>query len=102
MVEVTGAPSSAPSRRARREVRNGACAHMFAGATLPDARGRGAQSALLAARLRAAPAEGCRWIVAETGVEGPGEHNPSLRNLVRAGFEPMYDRPDWLWHARPK
>ncbi|MET7682342.1 GNAT family N-acetyltransferase [Streptomyces sp. NPDC005423] len=78
---------------------NGECAHMFAAATLPDARGRNAQSALIAARLRAAAAEGCRWIVAETGVEGPGAPNPSLRNLVRAGFEPMYDRANWLWHA---
>ncbi|WAU82011.1 GNAT family N-acetyltransferase [Streptomyces sp. Qhu-G9] len=78
---------------------NGECAHMFAGATLPDARGRGAQSALLAARLHAAAAEGCRWIVAETVAESPGEHNPSLHNLLRAGFEPMYDRANWLWHA---
>ncbi|MBN6038440.1 GNAT family N-acetyltransferase [Amycolatopsis sp. 195334CR] len=78
---------------------HGECAHMFAGATHPDARGRGAQSALIAARLRAAAAEGCRWIVAETGAEGPGEHNPSLHNLLRAGFEPMYDRANWQWHA---
>ncbi|MBV1941201.1 GNAT family N-acetyltransferase [Streptomyces sp. BV286] len=78
---------------------NGECAHMFAGATLPDARGRGAQSALLAARLHAAAAEGCRWIVAETAAENSGEHNPSLHNLLRAGFEPMYDRANWLWHA---
>ncbi|MET7320496.1 GNAT family N-acetyltransferase [Streptomyces sp. NPDC005549] len=78
---------------------HGECAHMFAGATVPDARCRGAQTALLAARLGAAAAEGCRWIVAETGAEGPGEHNPSLHNMLRAGFEPMYERTDWHWHA---
>lgn len=78
---------------------NGECAHMFAGATLPAARGRGAQSALLAARIEAARAQGCRWIVAETGAEGPGEHNPSLHNMLRAGFRPMYERPNWLWRA---
>lgn len=78
---------------------NGECAHMFAGATLPEARGRGAQSALLAARLRAAAAEGCRWIVAETAAESTGEHNPSLHNMLRAGFEPLYDRTHWQWHA---
>ncbi|UOG79104.1 GNAT family N-acetyltransferase [Streptomyces sp. CB09030] len=78
---------------------NGECAHMFAGATLPEARGRGAQSALLATRMQAAKAEGCRWSVAETGVEAPGEHNPSLHNMLRAGFEPMYERPNWLWRA---
>ncbi|MFD3505449.1 GNAT family N-acetyltransferase [Streptomyces sp. NPDC058676] len=78
---------------------NGECADMFGGATLPEARGRGAQSALLTARVRAARAEGCRWLVAETGVEGPGEHNPSLRNMVRVGFEPLYERATWLWRA---
>ncbi|MFI6704647.1 GNAT family N-acetyltransferase [Streptomyces sp. NPDC050509] len=78
---------------------NGECADMFGGATLPEARGRGAQSALLTARIRAATAEGCRWLVAETGVEGPGEHNPSLRNMVRVGFEPLYERATWLWRA---
>lgn len=78
---------------------NADCAHMFAGATLPDARGHGAQSALLAARLRAAADEGCRWVVSETGAAGPAEHNPSLHNLVHAGFEPMYDRVNWQWRA---
>ncbi|WP_405620797.1 GNAT family N-acetyltransferase [Streptomyces sp. NBC_00076] len=78
---------------------NGECADMFGGATLPEARGRGAQSALLTARVRAATAEGCRWLVAETGVEGPGEHNSSLRNMVRVGFEPLYERATWLWRA---
>lgn len=76
------------------------CADMFGGATLPEARGRGAQSALLTARVRAARAAGCRWLVAETGAEGPGEHNTSLRNMARAGFEPLYERITWLWrHA---
>lgn len=78
---------------------NGECAGMFGGATLPQARGRGAQSALLAARVRAAATEGCRWLVAETGAEGPREHNPSLHNMVRAGFEPLYERATWLWRA---
>jgi GNAT superfamily N-acetyltransferase len=76
---------------------HGDCADMFGGATLPEARGRGAQSALLTARARAAQAAGCRWLVAETGAEGPGEHNTSLRNMLRAGFEPLYERVTWLW-----
>ncbi|WUD72157.1 N-acetyltransferase [Streptomyces sp. NBC_00510] len=76
---------------------NGDCADMFGGATLPESRGRGAQSALLAIRAQAALAAGCRWLVAETGAEGPGEHNSSLHNMRRAGFEPMYDRITWLW-----
>lgn len=76
---------------------NGECANMFGGATLPEGRGRGGQSALLTVRARAAQAAGCRWLVAETGAEGPGEYNTSLRNMLRAGFEPLYDRVTWLW-----
>jgi GNAT superfamily N-acetyltransferase len=78
---------------------NGDCADMFGGATLPQGRGRGAQSALLAARARAAQDAGCRWLVAETGAEAPGEHNTSLHNMLRAGFQPLYERVTWLWHA---
>ncbi|MFI0508195.1 GNAT superfamily N-acetyltransferase [Streptomyces canus] len=78
---------------------NGQCANMFGGATLPDSRGRGAQSALLTARTRAALAADCRWVVAETGAEGPGDHNTSLHNMLRAGFEPLYERLTWLWRA---
>jgi hypothetical protein len=78
---------------------NGRCAHMFGAATLPESRNRGAQSALLTARARAALAAGCRWVVAETGAEGPGEHNPSLHNMQRAGLESLYERLTWLWRA---
>ncbi|MDX3263225.1 N-acetyltransferase [Streptomyces sp. MI02-2A] len=78
---------------------NGDCADMFGGATLPQGRGRGAQSALLAARARAAQDAGCRWLVAETGAEAPGEHNTSLHNMLRAGFQPLYERVTWLWRA---
>lgn len=80
---------------------DGECADMFGGATLAEARGRGAQSALLAARVLAAQEAGCRWIVAETGAEGPGEHNSSLHNMQRAGFRPLYERVTWLWHGKP-
>lgn len=78
---------------------NGECADMFGAATLPEGRGRGAQSALLTARARAARVAGCRWLVAETGAEGPGDHNTSLRNMLRSGFEPLYERTNWLWHG---
>ncbi|WP_411093562.1 N-acetyltransferase [Streptomyces sp. 049-1] len=78
---------------------NGECGDMFGGATLREARGRGAQSALLTARARAAEAAGCRWLVAEAVAEGPTDHNTSLHNMVRAGFEPLYDRVTWSWQA---
>ncbi|NEC37381.1 N-acetyltransferase [Streptomyces rubrogriseus] len=79
---------------------HGECADMFGGATLAEGRGRGAQSALLTVRARAARDAGCRWLVAETGAEGPGEHNTSLHNMLRSGFERLYDRVTWVWSSR--
>ena len=66
------------------------------GATLEDARGRGGQSALFAARLRDAADLGCRWAVVETGeetAEFPVNH--SYRNMVRAGFRLAYARQNY-------
>ncbi|MDH2425421.1 GNAT family N-acetyltransferase [Sphaerisporangium sp. TRM90804] len=72
-------------------------AQLVGAATLPSHRGRGAQTAMLRARIQAAAAAGCRWLCADTGVERPGEHNTSLRNLTRAGFESLYVRQNWTW-----
>jgi GNAT superfamily N-acetyltransferase len=55
--------------------------------TLPTHRRRGAQSALLAMRIRDALADGCKTLSAETGEPVAGEANPSLDNLYRCGFE---------------
>jgi GNAT superfamily N-acetyltransferase len=73
--------------------------HCFGGATLPEARGLGAQSALLAARSRAAQEAGCQWLVAETGAEEPGGHNSSLHNMLRLGFTVRYERHSWILRA---
>jgi GNAT superfamily N-acetyltransferase len=78
---------------------SGRIGHLFGGGTLPHARGRGAQSALIAARALAAREAGCGWLVAETGAERPGEHNPSLHNLLRAGLSVRYERRNWRWRA---
>jgi GNAT superfamily N-acetyltransferase len=78
---------------------NGDCAGGWGGTTEPEARGRGAQSALIVALAQAAQAAGCRWLVADTGAEAPGEHNPSLHNMMRAGLELMYERVTWQWRA---
>jgi GNAT superfamily N-acetyltransferase len=69
----------------------------FGGATKPEARRRGGQSAVLQARARVAKAQGCRWLVSETGAEQPGEHNSSLHNMYRLGFELLYERQNWIW-----
>ena len=79
----------------------GDTAQMFAGAVLPHARGRGGQTALLAARARTARESGCRVLVAETGAEQPGTHNSSLHNMLRLGFEVAYERPNWTWQSEP-
>lgn len=72
-------------------------AQFFGAATLAHARGRGAQTALLASRARTAEAAGCRYLVSETGAEAPGTHNSSLHNMLRAGFEVIYQRQNWIW-----
>lgn len=68
--------------------------------TLPEARGRGAQSALMAARIAAAKRLGCRQLVVETAEETPQKQVPSFRNLRRLGFQVAYVRANYLYrHA---
>ena len=64
--------------------------------TLPQARRHGAQGALLARRVADASAMGCRHIVTETSEELPTRPNPSFRNMMRAGFDVVYHRPNYL------
>jgi hypothetical protein len=59
--------------------------------TLPDARGRGAQSALLRARSEGAPG----LVTTETWLPPPGEHNTSLANMHRAGFITVAERANY-------
>ncbi|WP_406079030.1 GNAT family N-acetyltransferase [Micromonospora sp. NBC_00858] len=68
-------------------------------ATAPDHRGRGAQSALIAARARAAAEAGCRWLVTQTWRPSPGSVNHSLNNMLRGGLVPLYDRQNWIWRS---
>jgi GNAT superfamily N-acetyltransferase len=60
---------------------SGSTAYVGGAATVPSARGWGAQAALLAARLRAAAEQGARLVTAKAA-DGTG----SARNLERAGF----------------
>ncbi|GIF53130.1 acetyltransferase (GNAT) family protein [Asanoa ferruginea] len=77
---------------------HGPVAALNGAAILPGHRNRGAQSALIAARVEAARAAGCRWVVAETGEPAAGSTNPSLDNLERAGLRVRYARQNWRWH----
>lgn len=62
-------------------------AAFFSGSTLLAARGRGAQTALLHARLQAARDAGCDLALVKTS---PG--NASQRNVQRAGFQLAYTK----------
>jgi hypothetical protein len=72
----------------------------FAG-TLSADRGRGAQSALLARRVRDAYEAGARWITCETTAESPERPNQSLRNMRRLGFEVTYELENHVLDLRP-
>jgi hypothetical protein len=64
-------------------------------ATLEPARGRGAQRALLHRRILDAAAAGCRTLFVETGERVPDRPSASYKNILRAGFEEAYLRPNW-------
>jgi len=64
-------------------------------ATLEEARGRGCQTALLHQRIGDAAAAGCRTLFVETGERVPGRPSGSYRNILKAGFEVAYLRPNW-------
>jgi hypothetical protein len=69
-------------------------------ATLTRWRRRGAQSALIAARLRSVARAECRWAWVETAVEQPGRPGVSRRNLLAMGFEQVCVKPSWTWTLR--
>ncbi|MEZ5077907.1 MAG: GNAT family N-acetyltransferase [Solirubrobacterales bacterium] len=74
---------------------DGGVAEFGGAATLEPARGRGCQLALLHRRIRDAAAAGCDTLFVETGERVPGRPSASYRNILRAGFEEAYLRPNW-------
>jgi GNAT superfamily N-acetyltransferase len=65
-------------------------------ATRPEHRRKGAQSALLAARVRDAAELGATRLVTETGERIPMKPSNSYRNILRFGFAEEYLRPNYL------
>ena len=65
-------------------------------ATVPEHRRKGAQSAILAARIRAAGEAGLGELATETGERLPDRPSNSYRNLLRSGFEEQYVRANYL------
>lgn len=70
---------------------------LFGAATLPQGRNRGAQGALLDARIREARDHGARFASAETWLESDENPNPSQHNMRRAGLTEVHTRPVWVW-----
>jgi GNAT superfamily N-acetyltransferase len=64
-------------------------------ATLEAARGRGCQTALLRRRILDAAEAGCHTLFVETGERVPDRPSGSYRNILKAGFEEAYLRPNW-------
>ena len=65
------------------------------GATLPEHRGKGAQGALFAERLRRAEELGLEAVLTETGAPvGDERPGPSYRNMLRYGFSEAGLRPN--------
>lgn len=80
-------------------VRDGAAWLGIAG-TRASHRGRGAQSALVSARIEGARAAGALWLTLETDDDTPEKPNPSHHNAARAGFAVAYRRE--IWVSRPQ
>ena len=67
-----------------------------AAGTLGEHRGKGAQGALLAARIERARELGLHDLVTETGQRLPERPSNSYRNILRAGFAEAYLRPNLI------
>ena len=77
--------------------RSGEYAWVDMAATLPDFRGRGAQTLLMQRRIEDAIKLGCKHLVVETAQETPERSAPSYRNMLRYGFQVAYVRPNYLY-----
>ncbi len=75
------------------------CGWLSFASTLPDYRGMGAQSALIARRIEDASELGCRVITAETAEDNEQKRSQSLQNIQKMGFEVAYIRPNFIWKA---
>lgn len=74
----------------------GAAAYTDWGATHPDFRRRGSQTAILNARVQLALSMGCTTIVTMTGEAVPGDPQHSYSNILKMGFCEAYLRENWI------
>jgi GNAT superfamily N-acetyltransferase len=66
------------------------------GATHPDFRRRGGQTAVLSTRIRFGLEQGCSLICTMTGEAVPGDPQHSYSNIRKNGFEEAYLRENWV------
>jgi hypothetical protein len=66
------------------------------GGTRPEFRGKGAQNALIAARIEHGGGLGAHAFTTETGERVEGRPSGSYRNILRGGFAETYLRPNLL------
>ncbi len=69
------------------------------GATNPDFRRRGSQSAIMAARINMAHELGCKHIFTETGEAVPGDPQHSYKNILKSGFTELTLRHNYTLAA---
>jgi ribosomal protein S18 acetylase RimI-like enzyme len=67
-------------------------ASLWGGATLPEARGRGCYTALVASRLQEAQQRGCDYLTVDA------DPNTSMPILHRLGFQTIAISTPFLWH----
>jgi len=65
------------------------------GATRPEMRRKGGQSALLSRRIADAAKFGAQHAATETGVPQEGQPAPSYKNILKSGFGIAYVRANW-------
>ena len=77
---------------------NGLLGYLYGTFTLEPYRGRGAQTALIAARVNYAVELGCKWVASET----VSRAKTSLGNLKRQGFRVIYKKRVFSWKEKLK
>lgn len=79
---------------------SGGWAWLGGGTTVPKYRNRGAQKAVIAARVNEGAKQGVQTFVVETAQPSAGERNISHANLVAMGFAEIYTRMNYRFPDR--
>lgn len=75
------------------------CGWLSFASTLPDYRGKGAQSALIAKRIQDAAELGCKVLTVETAEDNEQKRSQSMQNIQKMGFDVAFIRPNFIWQS---